>query len=87
MKTVFLLMAAYETSEIPLEEVCEDIFGLSPEVAKRRAAVQGLPVPVYKGNKSQKGKWLISADDLGKYLDEQKAEARQMFNAMQPLQA
>lgn len=85
MKSTFLLVAAYGTSEIPLENVCEDLFGCCKEVAYRKAAVQSLPVPVYRATRSQKGKWLISADVLGKYLDEQKEEAEKLFNAMQPL--
>lgn len=84
--TIFFLMAEFNAGEILLEDCCEKYFGLSPEVAKRRAMTQSLPVMVYKGTDSQKGKWLVSAPDLAEYLEGQKAKGRKLFNAMKPLQ-
>ena len=86
MKTAFYLMATFETSEIPLDRCC-DLFGLKPEVARRKAGLQSLPVPVYKASESQKSPWLVSVDVLADYLDEQKKAHYKNFNAMQHLQA
>ena len=81
--TFFNLMAEFQAGEIRLVDCCEKYFSLSPAEAKRRAAFQKLPVPVYRATGSQKGEWLLSLQDLASHLDAQKEAARQHFNAMQ----
>jgi len=75
MNTIFLLMAEFETTEIPLSEVAPKFFGLDEAKAGQKARTQSLPVPVYRGG-SQKSQWLVSVQDLAAYLDGQKAQAR-----------
>ena len=81
--TFFNLMAEFQAGEIRLVDCCEKYFSLSPAEAKRRAAFQKLPVPVYRATNSQKGEWLLSLQDLANHLDEQKDAARRHFNSMQ----
>lgn len=73
--TYFGLLAEFGTAEIPLSTICEKFFGLAPEVAKKRAALHRLPVPVYRAG-SQKSGWLVSAIDLAQFIDDQKSRAR-----------
>ncbi len=73
MNTAFLLMAEFETSQIPLEKVCP-LFGLTPPEAAKRAARAALPVPAYR-LASQKSPWLVDVQALASYLDEKKAAA------------
>ncbi|MGH8038894.1 MAG: pyocin activator PrtN family protein [Pseudomonas sp.] len=87
MNTVFLLMAEYETAQIPLERVCP-MFGLTPPEAAKRAARAGLPVPAYR-LASQKSPWLVDVHALASYLDQKKAlaeeEWRRVRGAVSPL--
>lgn len=80
MNTYFGLLAQFGKAEIPLSECC-GMFGLSEGEAKRRATLHDLPVPAYRAG-SQKGPWLVSADDLAKYLDERKTDARAEWKKM-----
>lgn len=73
MNTLFALLAQYGTAQIPLER-CADLFGLEPEMAKKRAAMHNLPVPAFRAG-SAKSPWLVDANRLAAYLDERKAQA------------
>jgi hypothetical protein len=79
MNTVFLLLAQYDTAQIPLERCC-DLFGLSPEQAARNATRQALPVPAYKGK--GKAPWLVDVRDLAAWLDERRSEARKEWEGV-----
>lgn len=76
--TYFGLLAEFGEAEIRLERVCEKYFGLSVAKAKRRACLQQLPVPAYRGG-SQKSPWLISAIDLAKHIDQQRRIAERQW--------
>lgn len=73
MKTLFALLAEYETAQIPLEK-CAHLFGLAPDVAARRAKLHRLPVPAFRAE-SQKAPWLVDATALAEYLDKLKEKA------------
>lgn len=75
ISTFFALMAEYGTAEIPLEDVCEKFFGLNIKMAKNRAARQQLPITAYRGG-TQKSPWLVSAQDLANYIDDQRERAQ-----------
>lgn len=74
MNTLFLLMAEYETADIPLRDVSEKYFGLSFRKACDKARTQDLPVPVYRCG-SQKSQLLVSAKDLADLIDERREAA------------
>lgn len=73
--TFFALMIEFGTTEIPLSACCKKYFGYDEAEAKRRAATQKLPVPVFRGG-SQKSGWLVSATDLAERIDQLRAAAR-----------
>lgn len=77
MNTIFLVMAEFESAEIPLGKVC-DQFGLELPQAKRKAADHALPIPFYK--KAVKGGYFCSATDWAEYLDTKSAAARSEWN-------
>ncbi|MCG8275362.1 pyocin activator PrtN family protein [Stenotrophomonas sp. NLF4-10] len=79
--TLFLLLAEFGTGHIPLEKCCHH-FGMKPEEANRRAARQSLPVPVFRLG-SQKSPWLVAADALAGYIDEQRDEATKQWQKLQ----
>ncbi len=73
MNTLFLLMAEFQTAQIPLERVCP-MFGLTLSEAAKRAARASLPVPAYR-LASQKSPWLVDINALASYLDQKRAVA------------
>lgn len=75
MNTLFLLLAEYETGQIPLRDVAEKYLNMDEAQAKRLAGTQSLPFPVYKGSLTQKGKWLVHVQDLAAFIDQQRKEA------------
>lgn len=79
--TVFLLLAEFGTGHIPLEKCCHH-FGMKPEEACKRATRQALPVPVFRLG-SQKSPWLVSADVLAAYIDNQRNEATKQWQKLQ----
>lgn len=81
MNTIFLLMAEYETADIPLDRVAQKYLGLEPAMAKRHAALQKLPLPCYRAG-SQKSPWLVRVTDLADFLDKQRAQAKKDWQAM-----
>jgi hypothetical protein len=74
MKTVFLLLAEYETGIIPLDKIADRWFGLTTRKAAERAAAGALPVAAFRLG-SQKSQWQIHATDLALWIDEQRAAA------------
>lgn len=75
MNTLFLLMAEFNTGEIPLKDICDKYLGVDYKTAAYRASKNQLPFPVYKGG-SQKSTWLVSADELAKHIESKKQEAK-----------
>lgn len=82
MKTTYMLLLEFETSDIPLKAVAAKYFNLSEEKMGQWARQHKFPFPVFRGG-TQKSQWLVSVTDLGEYLDKQKEEAREQFKAMQ----
>lgn len=75
MNTLFFLMAEFNTAHPKLEDVAPRYLGLQPAEAKRAAGLRTLPIPAFRLG-SQKSPWLVAIDDLAKYLDQAKEEAR-----------
>jgi hypothetical protein len=72
-KTLFLLLAEYGTTEIPVDR-CAHHFGLTAKEAKRAASRQQLPVPCYRIG-SQKSPWTVSTEALAKLIQAKKLAA------------
>ena len=81
MNTIFLLMAEFETADIPLERIAEKYLGIDGNQAKRQAAVQRLPIPCYRAG-TQKSPWLVRVTDLAEFLDKQRTAAKKDWTAM-----
>lgn len=70
-----MLFAQFEKPTVKLEEISQDYFGLTPDQAKRRAGTGDLPVPVFRLS-TAKSPWLIHIDDLAKYIDQTRQQAK-----------
>lgn len=82
MNTLFLIMAEFESAEIPLDDLADKYLGLSPPHARRQAARQALPFPAHRGSKSQKAPWLVHAKDLADHIDQQREQAQREWKAI-----
>ncbi|WP_311752730.1 pyocin activator PrtN family protein [Proteus columbae] len=81
MNTVFLLMAEYETSQIPLSVVAEKFLSISPSWADKKANLGELPFPTYRDN--QKSGRLVHVSDLAEWIDKKRETAKKEFNQLQ----
>jgi hypothetical protein len=77
--TYFGLLAEFGAHNIPLVRVASAYWKLSERTALTMARDQRLPVPAFRGSESQKSEWFVSATDLAKYLDEQRASAAEVW--------
>lgn len=75
MNTLFMLLAQYETGEIPLLDICEKYFDLDAKKACEKARSNTLPVPAFRCG-SQKSQWLVSAQDLARLIDDRREQSR-----------
>lgn len=51
--------------------------------AYEKAALNELPIPTFRAAESQKAPRLVHVDDLARWLDEQRARARQQWEKSQ----
>lgn len=82
-RTAWLLMAQYQTPTIPLAQICEEHFGVSPHEANRLASLNKLPVPTYRIGSGQKSPREVHIDDLAQLIDQRRAAARKSWEASQ----
>ncbi|MGG4608667.1 pyocin activator PrtN family protein [Providencia sp. Me31A] len=80
MNTMFLLLAEFETSQIPLADIAERYLKMNPTTAERKANAGELPIPTYRLNDSQKSPRIIHINDLATYIDKQRNDAIIEFN-------
>ena len=79
--SLMMLMYRYESPHIPLEIVVKDFFNhMQMDQAKRRAAKQDFPFPVYRLEKSTKAPFFVSVEALANYLDNQAKMGKQDFD-------
>jgi hypothetical protein len=81
LNTVFLLLAEFNTGQIPLLSICEKYLSMKKAEALRQAGLQQLPFPVYRAG-TQRSPWLVNAEDLAAYLDKQRDEAAKVWTKM-----
>ena len=82
MNTLFLLMAQYQKPVIPLTDVCQDYFGMSPTTAKKKATAGLFPIPVTRMGSSQKSLLTVHIADLAEYIDRQAEVGRYEWRAI-----
>ncbi|MBS9585790.1 pyocin activator PrtN family protein [Morganella morganii] len=82
MNTTFLLMAEYETSQIPLAVVAKKFLNITEAYADKKANLGELPFPVYRDSTSQKSIRMVHISDLAEWIEKQRSKAKKEFNAM-----
>lgn len=76
MNTMFLLMAEYEKSNIPLSEIAERYLGMRPSTAEQKAAEGKLPIATFRVGNTQKAPRLVHVEDLANLIDQRRKEAK-----------
>ena len=76
MITSLALMSLYKSPTIRLDEICESYLNISREEAMKKAARADLPFPVFRLSNSRKAPWVVTAEELGNYIDKASAAAR-----------
>lgn len=82
MNTLFALLARYESTEIPLEDISSEFLGITPRTARQRASAALLPFPTFKIRDSEKAPYLVRAQDLSEYIDKKYKEAREEWESV-----
>nr|WP_303621921.1 pyocin activator PrtN family protein [Providencia rettgeri] len=82
MNTMFLLMAEFETSQVPLAVVAEKYLNLTPAYADKKATLGELPFPTYRDDKSQKSPRMVHVYDLAEWIDKQRDSAKKELYAI-----
>ncbi|MFS1537672.1 MAG: pyocin activator PrtN family protein [Candidatus Phlomobacter fragariae] len=75
MNTLFLLMAKYENSQVPLSIVADKFLNLTPAYADKKASLGELPFPTYR-EVSQKTPRIVDIKDLAEWIDKQRDYAK-----------
>lgn len=76
MNTVFMLMAEFEASQIPLSVIAKKFLNLTKAVADKQANLGELPFPVYRDTTSQKSIRMVHVSDLAEWIDRQRKTAK-----------
>ncbi len=65
---------------VPLEEICH-YFGISPKIARRKAAIGTLAIPAFRLN-GARGPMFVRKEDIDKYIEDRYAKAAKLNNQM-----
>jgi hypothetical protein len=82
MNTIFLLLAEFGTSTIPLADVSEKYFGMKAATAEKKALLGDLPIATFRASDSQKAPRMIHVQDLADHIDQQRKKGREQFEKM-----
>ncbi|HAT1684182.1 TPA: pyocin activator protein PrtN [Klebsiella oxytoca] len=83
MNTVFLLMAEFETSTIPLAVIAERYLGMRPATADKKAGAGQLPIPTFRIGDGQKSPRMVHVSDLAEFIDTRRKAAKEELKSCQ----
>lgn len=81
--TEITLLALHKRVAVQVEEISEHYLGLSPLVARQRAAMNRLPFPTFRVTESAKSPLLVNVSDLAKHIDQQYEVAQKEWKKSQ----
>lgn len=65
---------------IRLDEIAESVFHVTPKIARRKAALNTLPVPAFRISGSRKGPLYVRKSDLERFIEERYQAAKRAQN-------
>lgn len=80
---MFLLMAEFETSTIPLSDISERYLGMKPSTADKKAGCGDLPIPTFRIGNGQKSPRMVHVSDLAEFIDKKRKDAKEELNRIQ----
>jgi hypothetical protein len=84
MKTSYLLMARFESPTVALKEISEEFFGITAKTAQQLAKAGNFPVSTFQLRDSEKSPVLIHIDELAEYIDQQRNQAKEVWQSVNP---
>ena len=82
MNISFALLAKFESPIIPLKDICQEYFGISPKTAEMKAKAQSLPVPTFKLRDSERAPTFVHVNDLASYIDSCHKKNKEIWNTI-----
>jgi hypothetical protein len=67
---------------VRLDDIATEYFNLTPNIARRKAALGLLPVPVFRLADTGRGPYFITKDDLQSYIDSRVKSAVKLHRQM-----
>ena len=68
---------------LPLDDVAQSIFNITPRIAQRKAATNTLPIPAFRINGTRRGPLYVVRQDLEKWLADRASRATAQHRKMQ----
>jgi hypothetical protein len=84
LSTEHRLMAVHRATALRLDDISMAYLGLSPQVARQRAALNDLPFPTFRLSESVKAPILVHVTDLATHIDVQHEKATESWQHSQP---
>lgn len=81
--TELKLLVLFRQHSVHLETICEHYLGMSPTVARQRAALNTLPFPTFRTGDSAKAPLMVKVADLAAVIDAQHSNARSQWEQAQ----
>lgn len=82
MNMELALLAVHETPTIALDDIAEQYLNLSLAQARRKAARQDLPFPVFKMGAGLKAPYVVAVSDLAKYIEDEQRKAHTTWTSI-----
>lgn len=67
---------------IPLDDICKKHFGITPKIARRKAALGLLPIPAFRLSGVRRGPLFVSKDALDAHIAACSAKAEKLSSQM-----
>lgn len=81
--TEIQLFVKYREPAVRLDDICDHYLGMTPAVARRRAALNTLPFPTFRASDSAKSPLLVRVGDLAAHLDARHEAAAEEWKVSQ----
>lgn len=67
---------------LKLEDICEKYFGVSPRIARHKAALGTLPIPAFRLTNSGRGPLFVDKEALDTWVEDRIAKASKLHKQM-----
>ncbi len=79
MKTLYLLLARFESPVVQLKEISDEFLGLSPKNAEEKIKSGDIDLLTFKLRDSAKAPTMVHLEDLARFVDDKHLEAKMVW--------